>query len=283
MNEHSGSNPPEEDTLASTLSCFQGAGVQERCGAETRRRSRRSADPRSTGNRLLDPPFAGVARARSGKPMNGPVPPARTYVFGGRHAVVPPLDRGDDPRVAARRQRDVHPEPAHAPVAVRVRADVDEQEVPEHGANGELRLLAQELEERRHRVADRGRARQHAQRALDVDGGSAAHVASAMSSAIRSRLMERKVAAKQVRPIGHEGERDTRIDGVQSEEPGGHATSVAGRLNARVPSSAPPSLPSGGSAAQTSSMDVPWGNGVTPLRPLGALTRSWRGTVWLPA
>ena len=45
--------------------------------------------------------------------------------------------------------------------------------VPEHGTNGRLRLIAQKVEERRHRVTDRGGTRRHVHRTLDVDGGVA--------------------------------------------------------------------------------------------------------------
>ena len=54
-----------------------------------------------------------------------------------------------------------HQEPAEAAVAVRVGVDVHEQEVAQHHAHRRVGFVAQQLEQRRHRVAGRGRARQH--------------------------------------------------------------------------------------------------------------------------
>ena len=163
-------------------------------------------------------------------------PASRARVYGGRHAAVPPLDRDDSPRVAARCQRDVHQEPGDASVAVRTRGGL--------GRTGSARARRE-----RRAAAPRAGARRTPASRRGPRAGSAAHASTGFCRKNRA----------------------------------GHATSAAGRLNARIPSSVATSSPPGGSAARTSSRDVPWGNGVTWLRPLGARTRSRRGTARLPA
>ena len=98
---------------------------------------------------------------------------ADARVFESHHVCVPALDRNDRPRVAARCQHDVHKKPSHAPVTVRPGVNVDEHEVPEHDTNGRFGLVAQEVEERRHRVANRFRVQRNVHRAPDVHGSVA--------------------------------------------------------------------------------------------------------------
>ena len=125
----------------------------------------------------------------------------------------------------------------------------------------------------------------------------AVRIVSTISFAIRSRRCRerRRPAARQPccvrrRGVGAAGPRHRARGRAPSRAStgfcwkyrAGHAISAADRLNARIPSSATTSSASG-SAARTSSRDVPWSKAVTRLRPLGARTRSWLGTVRLPA
>src|SRR5207245_2747134 len=64
-------------------------------------------------------------------------------------------DRYHRPGISAGRHHDIHQEAADPPVAVKVRMDVDEHEVPEDHAHRRVGLVAHQIEESRHGIQDR--------------------------------------------------------------------------------------------------------------------------------
>ena len=63
--------------------------------------------------------------------------------FEARHVAVAACDGDDEPVSAAGDERGVHDETRSASVAVRVGMDVDEEEVPENGADAAVGLASQ--------------------------------------------------------------------------------------------------------------------------------------------
>jgi hypothetical protein len=77
--------------------------------------------------------------------------------------------RSDRPWVSARRHHRVDQEAPDAAVAIHTRMNVDEDKVPEHDADGPVRLFPQQVEERRHGVPPRVPVQRHLHRLADID------------------------------------------------------------------------------------------------------------------
>ena len=107
----------------------------------------------------------------------GPPQTARTARYLNRHwrFQAPPvdiaiLDPNDGPRIAPGCQHRVHDKARHAPVAVRVRMYIAEQQVPEHGANGRFGFSLQQIEQGRHGITHRFPARRYMPRPPQIHG-----------------------------------------------------------------------------------------------------------------
>src|SRR5207248_2713879 len=94
---------------------------------------------------------------------------ADTRFFEGVHIGVAVADGYDGPRVSSRRHHRVHQETPEPTVAVHIRMDVDEQEMPEHNAHCWVGLSAQQIEERRHGVPHRLVVRRHMHGLPDIN------------------------------------------------------------------------------------------------------------------
>jgi len=94
---------------------------------------------------------------------------ADTRFFESVHVGVAVGYRNDRPRVCTRGHHRVHQEAPDAAVAIHIRMDVDEGEVPEHHADGRVRLFPLQVEEGRHGVPHRVPVQRHLHRLADID------------------------------------------------------------------------------------------------------------------
>lgn len=106
---------------------------------------------------------------------------ADTRFFESIHIGVAIADRNDRLRVSSRRHHGVHQEAPDAAVAIHIRMDIDEDEMPEHHADSRMRFFAQQVEERRHGVPHRFPVQRHVR-------GTPASVSPLMPSAPTSAI-----------------------------------------------------------------------------------------------
>jgi hypothetical protein len=69
-------------------------------------------------------------------------------LFKRRHVRLPLRKQYNSPRVSALGHHEVHEEPPYAAVAVHVRMNVDEYEMPEHHAHRRMLFVDEQLEQR---------------------------------------------------------------------------------------------------------------------------------------